>query len=32
LVVIYVTHRLEDAFVLGYRLAVLAQGRVSRPG
>jgi ABC-type Fe3+/spermidine/putrescine transport system ATPase subunit len=32
LVVIYVTHRLEDAFVLGHRLAVLAQGRVQQAG
>ena len=32
LAVIYVTHRLEDAFALGHRLAVLAEGRVQQAG
>ncbi len=32
LAVIYVTHRLEDAFVLGHRLAVLAEGKVQQAG
>lgn len=32
LAVIYVTHRLEDAFALGHRLAVLAEGRVQQVG
>lgn len=32
LAVIYVTHRLEDAFALGHRLAVLAEGKVQQAG
>jgi molybdate transport system ATP-binding protein len=32
LVVIYVTHRLEDAFALGQRLAVMRDGRVEQAG
>lgn len=32
LAVIYVTHRLEDAFALGHRLTVLAEGRVQQAG
>lgn len=32
LVVIYVTHRLEDAFAVGHRLAVLREGRVEQIG
>lgn len=32
LVVIYVTHRLEDAFAVGHRLAVLREGRVEQTG
>lgn len=32
LAVVYVTHRLEDAFALGHRLAVLAEGRVQQAG
>ncbi len=32
LVVIYVTHRLEDAFAIGHRLAILADGQVQQIG
>ncbi len=32
LVVIYVTHRLEDAFAVGQRLAVMRDGRVEQAG
>lgn len=32
LAVIYVTHRLEDAFAMGHRLAVISQGRVEQVG
>ncbi len=32
LAVVYVTHRLEDAFALGHRLAVLAEGQVQQAG
>ncbi len=32
LVVIYVTHRLEDAFAMGHRIAVLREGRVEQVG
>jgi molybdate transport system ATP-binding protein len=32
LIVIYVTHRLEDAFAVGHRLAVLREGRVEQVG
>jgi molybdate transport system ATP-binding protein len=32
LVVLYVTHRLEDAFALGHRLAVIREGRVEQVG
>jgi molybdate transport system ATP-binding protein len=32
LVVIYVTHRLEDAFALGHRLAVIGEGQVAQIG
>lgn len=32
LAVVYVTHRLEDAFALGHRLAVLAEGSVQQAG
>ncbi len=32
LIVIYVTHRLEDAFALGHRIAVLREGRIEQVG
>ena len=32
LVVLYVTHRLEDAFAVGHRLAVMSEGRVEQVG
>ncbi len=32
LVVVYVTHRVEDAFALGDRIAVLAAGRIAQVG
>jgi molybdate transport system ATP-binding protein len=32
LVVIYVTHRIEDAFALGDRIAVLMEGRIAQVG
>jgi len=32
LIVLYVTHRLEDAFALGHRIAVLRDGRVEQVG
>jgi molybdate transport system ATP-binding protein len=32
LAVIYVTHRLEDAFAIGHRLAILAEGQVQQIG
>ena len=32
LVVLYVTHRLEDAFAVGHRLAILREGRVEQIG
>ena len=32
LVMLYVTHRLEDAFALGHRLAVVRDGRVAQVG
>jgi len=32
LIVIYVTHNLEDAFTLGHRLAVVRNGRIERIG
>ncbi len=32
LVVVYVTHRLEDAFALGHRLAIIRDGRVAQVG
>jgi molybdate transport system ATP-binding protein len=32
LIVLYVTHRLEDAFAVGHRLAVLNEGRVEQVG
>ena len=32
LVMLYVTHRLEDAFALGHRLAVIRDGRVAQVG
>ncbi len=32
LVVVYVTHRLEDAFALGHRIAVLRDGHVEQDG
>jgi molybdate transport system ATP-binding protein len=32
LVVVYVTHRLEDAFALGHRLAIIRDGRVVQAG
>ncbi len=32
LVVLYVTHRLEDAFALGHRIAVVRDGRVEQVG
>jgi molybdate transport system ATP-binding protein len=32
LVMLYVTHRLEDAFALGHRLAVVREGRVAQVG
>jgi len=32
LVVIYVTHRLEDAFAIGHRLAILSDGQVQQIG
>jgi molybdate transport system ATP-binding protein len=32
LIVIYVTHNLEDAFTVGHRLAVLRDGRIERIG
>jgi molybdate transport system ATP-binding protein len=32
LVVIYVTHRLDDAFAIGHRLAVMREGRVEQVG
>jgi molybdate transport system ATP-binding protein len=32
LIVIYVTHRLDDAFALGHRLAVVREGRVEQVG
>lgn len=32
LVVLYVTHRLDDAFALGQRLAVLREGRIEQVG
>jgi molybdate transport system ATP-binding protein len=32
LVVIYVTHRIEDAFALGDRIAVLIEGRIAQVG
>jgi molybdate transport system ATP-binding protein len=32
LIMLYVTHRLEDAFALGHRLAVMQNGRVAQAG
>jgi molybdate transport system ATP-binding protein len=32
LIVIYVTHRLEDAFAVGHRIAVLREGRIEQVG
>jgi molybdate transport system ATP-binding protein len=32
LVVVYVTHRLEDAFALGHRLAIIRDGQVAQVG
>lgn len=32
LIIVYVTHRLEDAFAIGHRLAILSDGRVQQVG
>jgi molybdate transport system ATP-binding protein len=32
LIVLYVTHRLEDAFAVGHRLAILREGRIEQVG
>jgi molybdate transport system ATP-binding protein len=32
LIVIYVTHNLDDAFAIGHRLAIMREGRIEQTG